>query len=75
MQTAGQKFRKGGYMGSKLKSSTTGMNHQQRSAMLRSAIFHMTNNPNFPEPWAGGLSIAIYLSVVRLGFCCSTFVS
>jgi hypothetical protein len=50
-------------MGSKLKSSTTGMSHQQRSAMLRSVIFHMTNNPNFVEPWASGLSIAICIAL------------
>jgi hypothetical protein len=46
-------------MGSKLKSSTAGMTHQGRSAMLHSVIFHLTNNSNFPEPWAAGLSLAI----------------
>ena len=50
-------------MGSKLKSSTAGMSHQQRSAMLRSVIFHMTNNPNYPEPWAAGLSLAICIAL------------
>jgi hypothetical protein len=46
-------------MGSKLKSSTTGMTHQARSAMLHRVIFHLTKNPYFPEPWAAGLSLAI----------------
>jgi hypothetical protein len=50
-------------MGSKLKSSTTGMTHQGRSAMLHSVIFHLTNNSYFPEPWAGGLSLAICIAL------------
>ena len=50
-------------MGSKLRSSTAGMTHQQRSAMLRSVIFHMTNNPYFVEPWALGLSLLICIAL------------
>jgi hypothetical protein len=46
-------------MGSKLKSSTAGMTHTARSAFFRSVLSHLTNNANFPEPWAAGLSIAL----------------
>jgi hypothetical protein len=48
-------------MGSKIKSSTAGMTHQARSAMLRRVLFHLTNNSYFPEPWAAGLSLALCL--------------
>jgi len=50
-------------MGSKLKSSTAGMTHTERSAFFRSIITHLTNNSNFPEPWATGLSLAICLAL------------
>ena len=50
-------------MGSKLKSTTATMTHQERSAMLRSIIFHLTNNPYFVEPWAAGLSLAICIAL------------
>lgn len=50
-------------MGSKLKSSTAGITHTARSAFFRSVIFHLTNNDNFPEPWAAGLSLAICLAL------------
>jgi hypothetical protein len=47
----------------KLKSSTAGMTHHQRSAMLRRVGFHLTNNQYFPEPWAAGLSLAILFAL------------
>ncbi|MBJ6726465.1 hypothetical protein [Geomesophilobacter sediminis] len=50
-------------MGTKLKSSTAGMTHGERSVFFRNVIVHMTNNSNFPEPWLAGLSIAICLAL------------
>ncbi|GFO55487.1 hypothetical protein GMSM_24940 [Geomonas sp. Red276] len=50
-------------MGSKLKSSTAGMTHTARSIFFRGVIVHMTGNPNFTEPWAAGLSLAICLAL------------
>lgn len=46
-------------MGTKLKCSTAGMSHQERSAFLRAILFHLTNNPYFLKPWAAGLSLAL----------------
>jgi hypothetical protein len=50
-------------MDSRLKSSTAGMTHPERSAFLRGILVHLTNNANFPEPWAAGLSLAICLAL------------
>lgn len=52
-------------MGSKLKCSTAGVTHTGRSAFFRSVIIHLTNNPNFPEPWIAGLSLAICLALAE----------
>jgi hypothetical protein len=52
-------------MGSKLKTSTATMTHQGRSAMLHRVIFHMTSNPYFPEPWGGGLSLAMCIALAE----------
>jgi hypothetical protein len=38
-------------MASKFKIGTKGMPHPARSALFRSVIAHMTNNPYFSEPW------------------------